>query len=668
MKMIKKFGKRSLATILAFMMCLGLMTTTAFAAEDDFTVTLTSNKSTVSAGDSIQYTLTVKNNTTNISWVSVEYNFPHVYASSQTSSFSGMSSNSYKLEGRKTGSITWTGTVEQSAMGDMNPSVTVTADSFRKTATTSVQGPTGVPATDVNFTFNDIALDEPEKQIVIMQTAGNFSYATLEPKDTTDSIANIVWTSANEGIVSLSKMSGSGSVRPYVVTAVATGSTTLTATVTTINGKTFTKEVSVTVGEPMPVVPQPEAYTFTIAEATGRETVNVGDTVTMNVTLDKPASIAEAVVTYDETAFELQGDANQLTINKVNMDSDTAENATLATLTFKAIAAAKNAEFGLSTAKAALSADIPDGEAAPEATKVSAQITVTNAPVKVTFNDEDSTELKEVEVAYNGTVSSTDIPTPEKDYHDFAGWNDGTDTLTAEQVAAAAVTAPVTYTAVYTPKTYKVTVGEGLTGETTATYGTAYTGTIEDFDGDNYTYTVKYTIDGTEAEAAVDAEGSYTIEGSEIKGDMTITVEKTPAFQVEVHEDYITGHTLVLVRTDDGAATAKGYTYDGSDMYYVERYKAYGWIVAGALTEDDAKAQVNVGTASGDVLARGTDVNNSGNTDIYDTAAVIGCYRVQYDLATNMARYLRADVSGDNYKVDVNDVAAVQAAYSTTNP
>ena len=663
MKMIKKFGKRSLATILAFMMCLGLMTTTAFAAEDDFTVTLTSNKSTVSAGDSIQYTLTVKNNTTNISWVSVEYNFPHVYASSQTSSFSGMSGNSYKLEGRKTGSITWTGTVEQSAMGDMNPSVTVTADSFRKTATTSVQGPTGVPATDVNFTFNDIALDEPEKQIVIMQTAGNFSYATLEPKDTTDSIANIVWTSANEGIVSLSKMSGSGSVRPYVVTAVATGSTTLTATVTTINGKTFTKEVSVTVGEPMPVVPQPETYTFTIAEATGKETVNVGDTVTMNVTLDKPASIAEAVVTYDETAFELQGDDSQLTISKYSLSEDTAENEILATLTFKAIAATEeDAEFGFSAAKAALSADIPDGEAAPEATKVSAQITVTNAPVKVTFVDgETSTE---VEVPYGETLTGK-VPTPAgKDYHDFDSWKNGDVTLDEN----APVTAPVTYTAVYTPKTYNVTVGEGLTGETTATYGTAYTGTIKDFDGDNYTYTVKYTIDGTEAEATVDAEGNYTIAGENITGNMEITVEETPAFQVEVHEDYITGHTLVLVKPSSSEATEKGYTYGDANMYFVTRYGAYGWIVEGGLTVDQAKAQINVGTTSGDVLDRGTDVNSSGNTDIYDTAAVIGCYRVQYDLATNMARYLSADVSGDNYKVDVNDVAAVQAAYSTANP
>ena len=82
----------------------------------------------------------------------------------------------------------------------------------------------------------------------------------------------------------------------------------------------------------------------------------------------------------------------------------------------------------------------------------------------VTFVGKDGQTLKTATVAWNGAVAASDIPAaPAVDHYVFAGWKSGDTVYTAEQIAAQAVTAAVTYTAAYTFHPEDVTLT--LTGE-----------------------------------------------------------------------------------------------------------------------------------------------------------------------------------------------------------
>lgn len=95
-------------------------------------------------------------------------------------------------------------------------------------------------------------------------------------------------------------------------------------------------------------------------------------------------------------------------------------------------------------------------------------------------------------------------------------------------IPAGEITGDITITAV--GKTYTVTkVGAGANDVTlsgnTATYGTNYTFTLNKTD--NYAYTVAVTAGGKTVPSALDADGkTYTINGTDITGDVVITVTK----------------------------------------------------------------------------------------------------------------------------------------------
>lgn len=95
-------------------------------------------------------------------------------------------------------------------------------------------------------------------------------------------------------------------------------------------------------------------------------------------------------------------------------------------------------------------------------------------------------------------------------------------------IPAGEITGDITITAV--GKTYTVTkAGAGADDVTlngnTATYGTNYTFTLNKTD--NYAYTVTVTAGGKTVTSALDADGkTYTINGTDITGDVAITVTK----------------------------------------------------------------------------------------------------------------------------------------------
>ncbi|MGN0978007.1 MAG: cohesin domain-containing protein [Faecousia sp.] len=130
------------------------------------------------------------------------------------------------------------------------------------------------------------------------------------------------------------------------------------------------------------------------------------------------------------------------------------------------------------------------------------------------------------------------------------------------------VTGALVINASMTPKSYTVTVyGTGkddVSAANTATYNTPYSFTVTEDSG--YTYTVSVTVGGKEYSLAAPADGTYTIAGTDVTGNIVITVNKTakPATTVNVTKpDYVTGSSTAEKGKDYTFSINKedGYTY-----------------------------------------------------------------------------------------------------------
>lgn len=243
------------------------------------------------------------------------------------------------------------------------------------------------------------------------------------------------------------------------------------------------------------------------------------------------------------------------------------------------------------------------------------------------------------------------------------------------------ITEDTTFVLKVREKTFDVTVpAEGFnTDETpnTATYGTDYTGKINpDAYDDKYDYTVKYEID-TDGDGVADdtkevkcVEDGFTIPGTNITGDMTLSYEKKLNIVIEAHEGYTTTSFLITV---NGAAV--GYTFNGNDMFKSENHanlRAWVYIPSTTgLSEDEVEAEVEdmIATCetSSPAAKAGYDINDSGNTDMNDAALAHGAYTEKYDFTSEWVEiYLSSDVD-KSYHVDTDDYNEVVDEYKGRN-
>lgn len=212
-----------------------------------------------------------------------------------------------------------------------------------------------------------------------------------------------------------------------------------------------------------------------------------------------------------------------------------------------------------------------------------------------------------------------------------------------------------------------VTKPDYVKGNDTATKGQDYDFTVEKEDGYDYSEpTVKVgDVDVTD-KLVKNGEGSYTIPGSTITGNITIEVTKTAAVTVDVTE-YITlnGKVMYLVTASGNFAEGQVAKYDGMSMFFSEKYNAYAYLVISAdgletvKAEAAAKVKVAEGTAAGTVDYSG-DVNGTKVVDVNDAQLTYDMYNTKYssfDVAS-MLKFLNADVSGDK-KVNVTDATAI---------
>lgn len=172
---------------------------------------------------------------------------------------------------------------------------------------------------------------------------------------------------------------------------------------------------------------------------------------------------------------------------------------------------------------------------------------------------------------------------------------------------------------------------------------------------ENYIITgVSYSVDGGTAIPLTAGEGGiYTIPGSDITGDITLTVTTTDILDWEFisKEDYLaleSGTQVAILKTDklDGATYAlTGY----DDMFWSEKYEGYVYIVAdtendasltGKLTNKDGTATVELGY-TGDVNGK----NGVSGADALAITQTLNDIEVTYEITVKMR--LEMDVTGD---------------------
>lgn len=212
-----------------------------------------------------------------------------------------------------------------------------------------------------------------------------------------------------------------------------------------------------------------------------------------------------------------------------------------------------------------------------------------------------------------------------------------------------------------------VTKPDYVKGNDTATKGQDYTFTVDKEEGYDYSEpTVKVGgVDVTDKLVKND-DGSYTIPGSSITGNITIEVTKTAAVTVDVTE-YITlnGKVMYLVTASGTLPEGQVAKYDGMSMFFSEKYNAYAYLVISTdnletvKAEAAAKVKVAEGTSAGTVDYTG-DVNGTKLIDVNDAQLTYDMYNAKYDSfdAVTMLKFLNADMNGDK-KVNVTDATAI---------
>ena len=341
----------------------------------------------------------------------------------------------------------------------------------------------------------------------------------------------------------------------------------------------------------------------------------------------------------------------------------------------------KHYDYTISAKMGSSTADVIDnGDGSFTIKNVTGNLTITDTKTPksytVTVNGTGSADVTAAANATYLTAYTFTLTKDDKYTYEVAVTVDGaayTPTLNADgktyTIAGADVTGNIVITVTKDLKPVTTTeitfTGSGsadVVGGTTQTAenGKDFTFTLNAEDG--YDYTVKLG----EETLTPDADGKYTIPGAKLTGTaLTVTVEKTAKQTAEVNVyEYVklNGKNIYLVTASGTVADGKVMAYDGSAMFWSEKYKAYAYLVISntELTKAEAAKKVSQATATKTSIAYDGDVNATGTVDVNDAQLVYNMYNAKYTSfdSCSMEKFLRADMNGDK-TLTVNDAAAI---------
>ena len=193
----------------------------------------------------------------------------------------------------------------------------------------------------------------------------------------------------------------------------------------------------------------------------------------------------------------------------------------------------------------------------------------------------------------------------------------------------------------------------------------------------DFTFTITKAADFVYAVTAVKGEntvnvndngdGTYTIAAADIDGaNIMVNVAKNPVKTAEVYQYVkLNGKVMYLVVANDSSLTeGKVLTYDGSAMYWSEKYDGYCCLVISDKAEQEMKEEAvkHLGSVEGTKIEidYSGDVNKTGQIDINDAQLVYDMYKPVYDDfdILSVERFLRADMNGSK-NLTVEDAVAV---------
>ena len=220
-------------------------------------------------------------------------------------------------------------------------------------------------------------------------------------------------------------------------------------------------------------------------------------------------------------------------------------------------------------------------------------------------------------------------------------------------------------------ETYKVTfAGTGAgeaTGGSTVQEKTNYTFTVAK--QENFEYTITATMGGKDVTITEGADNTYTI--ANVTGDLVITIEKKSTLTMEVTvSKYVEmdNKTVFLVTVTGTPEESKAFSYGDNVMYKTTAYgeNVYSWLVIvdknEAFTVATAEANIKQASATAEEVKQSYDVNETGVVDINDAQLTYDIYSGKYTdfEKVSVRKFLRADVNITK-TVDATDAVAVVA-------
>ena len=195
-------------------------------------------------------------------------------------------------------------------------------------------------------------------------------------------------------------------------------------------------------------------------------------------------------------------------------------------------------------------------------------------------------------------------------------------------------------------------------GRKTTRRGSDYTFRIDRKDDTDYDVSAR--VNGVTVKCTYDSKKNiYRISGSEVTGDITITITKGAPVEVNV---YITldKQSMYLVTYSGSVEDGHVPMYDGQNMYWSEAYNAYAWLVISSADEKEVvrTARNSIIIGEGEAAASidySGNVDLSGRIDVDDVHLDHDVYNARYTLVSMvMHKFLNTDVNRDR-KVDVKD-------------